>query len=51
MFMQRAEDDIYRLLKDLRESKSDAARAEANGLQKEFEDIREYVRTSFVALI
>ena len=40
---QRAEDDIYRLLEDLKERKSDAARAEATGLAREFEDIRDYV--------
>lgn len=42
--MQRAEDDIFRLLGDIKEKKSDAARAEANGLAREFEDIRQYVK-------
>lgn len=42
--LRRAEDDIYRLLRDLRGSKSDAVQAEAAGLQREFEDIREYVK-------
>ena len=41
---QRVEDDIYRLLDDLKENKSEAARAEASGLAREFEDIRNYVK-------
>jgi len=44
VFAQRAEDDIYRLLEDLKHNKSDAARAEATGLAREFEDIRQYVK-------
>jgi hypothetical protein len=42
--LQRVEDDIYRLLDDLKESKPEAARAEASGLAREFEDIRSYVK-------
>lgn len=42
--LRRAEDDIYRLLRDLRGSKSDAVQAEASGLQRDFADIREYVK-------
>mmetsp|Transcript_8296 Transcript_8296/g.24857 ORF Transcript_8296/g.24857 Transcript_8296/m.24857 type:complete len:270 (+) Transcript_8296:262-1071(+) len=49
--LRRAEDDIYRLLKDLKESKSEAARAEATGLQREFEDIREYVKKNGGTLV
>lgn len=42
--LRRAEDDIYRLLRDLKGSNSDAIQAEATGLQREFADIREYVK-------
>jgi hypothetical protein len=42
--LRRAEDDIFRLLDDLKEKKSEAARAEASGLAREFEDIRSYVK-------
>jgi hypothetical protein len=48
---QRAEDDIYRLLRDLKGSNSDAIQAEATGLQREFADIREYVRTRRLRLV
>ena len=44
LLSQRVEDDIYRLLDDLKENKSEAARAEAAGLAREFEDIRNYVK-------
>lgn len=44
VLLQRVEDDIYRLLDDLKENKSEAARAEAAGLAREFEDIRNYVK-------
>lgn len=44
LLLQRVEDDIYRLLEDLKENKSDAAHAEASGLAREFEDIRAYVK-------
>ena len=44
LLLQRVEDDIYRLLDDLKENKSEAARAEAAGLAREFEDIRNYVK-------
>lgn len=42
--LRRVEDDIERLLADLKEGKSDAAHAEASGLQKEFYDIRDFVK-------